>query len=224
MNALTNFDAVAQVSDKAPASPQMNEVEMVLRGLGSRVAIPRGELIFKERGHANALYRVVSGAVALWHVRPNGRRHIVDFRLPGEFFGAVYRPDYPVTAEAASDTVLIAYKRGQMDDICDAMPSFRRTMTAMIAEPIVSSRRAAVAERQTAKERIVEFLLTASVRASDAGDISIPVSDKDIADHVDLPREMVVRALHDLEQAGALALPGANAVVVKDLTRLQQFA
>jgi CRP-like cAMP-binding protein len=230
MNAMTSFEAATSVAQSAATSgapvsvSQKDEVLMVLRGLGTETAFARGAVIFKEHGHASAVYRVLSGAVALWHTRANGRRHIVDFRLPGEFFGVVQRPEYGITAEAAADTVVIAYRRGQVDEICDALPSVRRALIAMLAEPVISKTDARNAERQTAKERIVEFLLSASERAGEAGGNALPVSDRDIADHFDLPCDTVARGLHDLQSAGVIALPGRGGIVVRDEARLKTYA
>ena len=204
--------AIRTLSPKAATTPK-DDVLMVLRGLGTTRSVMRGEPIFKQGDHASAVYRVLSGAVALWHTKPNGRRHVVDFRLPGEFFGVVHRPEYTISADATADTVLVAYKRGQIDEICDALPSFRRSIAALVAEPVLSKREIALAERQTSRERIVEFLLAASARGTD-GAVSLPVSRRDVADHLDLPAETVARVLHDLAGAGSITLSSDNEVTV----------
>jgi CRP-like cAMP-binding protein len=233
MNAITRIEAgtprarsaaIAAASAKPVSNSQKDEVVMVLRGLGTRTSFPRGTVIFKEHGHASAVYRVMSGAVALWRTRTNGRRHIVDFRLPGEFFGVVHRPEYTITAEAAADTVVFAYRRGQVDEICDAVPSVRRALTALLAEPSLSRRDALNAERQTAKERIVEFLRVASERAGQSDEVRLPVSDGDIADYFDLPRAVVARGLHELAIAGAIALTQTGDIVIRDENRLNAYA
>jgi CRP/FNR family transcriptional regulator, nitrogen fixation regulation protein len=200
-----------------------DEVLTLLRGLGTSVPVARGALIFEERGHANAIYRVLSGTVALWHARAKGRRHIVDFRLRGEFFGVVHRPEYTINAEAVSDAVVIAYRRGEIDDICDAIPSFRRSITVLLADPVTLRREAALAESQTARERIIDFLVEVSHRIAESGKVRLPIAERDIADRVDLPRDIVSRSLHDLANAGALTLSKGDELVV-DAARLEAFA
>jgi CRP-like cAMP-binding protein len=88
-------------SDGAENALAKHEVEDVLRGLGTIVEYAKGSRIFAEGGNANVVYRVLSGAVTLWRKLPNGRRHIVDFRLAGEYFGVIHRPTYALNAEAA---------------------------------------------------------------------------------------------------------------------------
>jgi len=235
MNVLAHIDSANPTINRAafspprarkpiprPAAPD-DEVLTLLRGLGTTVPFARGAQIFQERGHANAIYRVLSGTVALWHARAKGRRHIADFRLCGEFFGVVHRPEYTINAEAISDAVVVAYRRGEIDGICDALPSFRRAITALVAEPVVLRRETALAESQTAKERIVDFLLDVSERAAESGEVKLPFSERDIADRVDLPCDIVMRSLHDLESAGALKVRNGGALVI-NATRLEAFA
>lgn len=109
-----------------------------LRGLGSVAGFERGAVIFRGRDHANAIYRVVSGGVALSRT-VNGRRHIIEFRFAGEFFGAVHRPEYTTNAEATSDCVLLSYRRGIVDTMFDELPQFRHALTGLIAECAQSS-------------------------------------------------------------------------------------
>ncbi len=181
------------------------EVMFLLRGLGTVMNYPKGAPIFAEGGNAHAVYRVISGAIALWRTLPNGKRHIVDFRLAGEFLGVVHRPTHTINAEAASDCIVIAWRRGEVDGICDAVPSFRRSMETLLAEPVVTRSEIAAAESRTAKERVADFLLKAFARATDGGDTGLPLSGRDIGDRIDAPCELVANGLRDLESAGAIA-------------------
>jgi CRP-like cAMP-binding protein len=186
---LTN-PAIALHAFTEPKQPQTNlsvarhEVKFLLRGLGTPMNFAKGTTIFIAGGNANAVFRVVSGAVALWRAMPNGKRHIVDFRLKGEFFGVIHRPTETINAEATSDCIVTAYRRGQVDEICDAVPSFRRSVTALTAEPVMSRGEAAEAEGRTARERIAELLLRVAERAEECGEIALPFSTNDIGDSI----------------------------------------
>src|SRR5581483_8605535 len=107
-------------------------------------------------------------------------RRIMDFRFAGEFFGVVHRPEYTIGAEATSDCVLLSYPRGYIDIMFDELPQFRRTITRLLAEPVRS--RGRVAESQTARERVVDFLASLSGRIAGWDETNLPLSSNDIAD------------------------------------------
>jgi CRP-like cAMP-binding protein len=198
----------------ADSAGAKHEVEEVLRGLGTIVEYAKGSRIFAEGGNANVVYRVMSGAVTLWRKLPNGKRHIVDFRLAGEYFGVIHRPTYALNAEAASDSVVSAYRRGQVDGICDEVPSFRRAIEILLTEPVMSRSEIAAAEWHTAKERIADLLLKASRRAAQGGEPTVPLSDRDIGDCIDAPPELVAHSLGDFESAGAIMRTPDGGLVV----------
>jgi CRP/FNR family transcriptional regulator, anaerobic regulatory protein len=197
------------------------EVETLLRGLGQQMNYRSGEEIFSAGGNAHAVYRVNSGAVVLWRKLPNGKRRIVDFRLPGEFFGVVHRPTETSNAEASSDSIITTYRRGYVDGICDAVPSFRRSITLLTDEPPVPCIKAELADGRTAKERIAELLLDTARRAAEAGEITLRFSDGDIADRVGAPRQLVTNGLRDLETSGAIMRTGEGGLMVLDAGLLQ---
>jgi CRP-like cAMP-binding protein len=183
----------------------LEEVQFLLRGLAVVENYAKGDCIFEAGGNANAVYRVMSGAVALWRRLPNGKRQIIDFRLPGEFFGVVHRPTHTINAEASSDCVVTGYRRGHVDGICDAVPSFHRTMVKLVAEPVVRRSEAALGETRTAKERIAAFLLNVAQRAVAAGEISLPLSGHNIGERIGESVDVVNNCLRDLISAGAVA-------------------
>ncbi len=209
---------------EANVAAAKHEVEFLLRGLGTVMTYAKGSVIFTAGGNANAVYRVISGAVALWRNLPNGKRYIVDFRLPGEFFGVIHRPTETINAEATSDCVVTAYRRGHVDEICDVVPSFRRSIVALAAEPVMSRSEAAAAEGRTARERIAELLLRVAERAAESGEITLPFSTNDISDRIDAPSELVTKGLRDLENAGAIVRTSDGSLMVLDRALLQSQA
>jgi CRP-like cAMP-binding protein len=139
---------------------------------------------------------VVSGCVALSR-NIDGRRHIIDFRFAAEFFGAVHRPEYTTRAEATSDCVLLSYPRGYVDRMFEELPQFRRTLTAQLAEPAQSALE--IAESQTARERVVDFLASLSGRIGGSNETNLPLTCDDIADRLDLSPVAVDYALRGLK-------------------------
>lgn len=184
------------------ARTEANYTEVVtpLRGLGSVMRFQRGAVIFRERDHASAIYRVVSGTIALSRITDR-RRRIIDFRFAGEFFGSVHRPEHTITAEAASDCVVLSYPRGYVDNMFDELPQFRRALCELLAERVQASGDAV--ESDTARERIEAFFQSLCGRISGSGELNPPLTCDDIADRLDLSPAAVDCALRALRSEGA---------------------
>jgi CRP-like cAMP-binding protein len=225
--ALSNIEfGTLPVASETPETRTTNsaakeEVRRLLRGLGATQQYRAGSQIFGAGDNANALYRVESGAVALWRRLPNGKRHIVDFRMPGEYFGVIHRPTHTINVEASSDCQVTLFRRGQVDEICDAVPSFYRSISSLVAEPKISRTEALADERRTAKERTAAFLLNAFQRSSQAGNLNLALSGRQIGERIDEPAELVSNCLEDLSAAGAVIRTGDGQLVVTDDALLQ---
>jgi CRP-like cAMP-binding protein len=124
MNAWAKVDDASPISVSAvtEAVAAKEEARRLLRGLGISQTHQAGSSIFNLGDNANEVHRLESGVVALRRL-PNGKRHIVDFRLPGEYFAVVHRPKHTMSAEASSNCELTAFRRGEVDEICDVVPS-----------------------------------------------------------------------------------------------------
>ncbi len=230
MNAWTKINygtplSLSSVKDTIAANgAEKEEARRLLRGLGTLQSFPAGASIFNLGDNANELYRVESGAVALWQRLPNGKRHIVDFRLAGEYFGVVHRPKHIINAEASSDCELTAFRRGQVDEICDVVPSFYRSISTLIAQPSISRNELRADEMRTAKERVVRFLLSASMRAPQSSVSGLPLSVHSIGERIDEPDELVSHCIDDLGTAGAVIRTSDGRLAVVDQSLLQSFA
>lgn len=218
---VAKLGAGAGAAADQPDAAAKQEVLFLLRGLGTSEEYAKDSPIFSAGGNANAAYRVVSGAVALWRKLPNGKRQIIDFRLAGEFFGVVHRPTHTINAEASSDCVVIAYRRGHVDGICDAVPAFHRAMVKLVAEPVVCRKDADLGETRTAKERIADFLLNVADRAVVAGESSLPLCGRSIGERIGESDEVVNGCLRDLVASGAVAWAKDGGLAVRKPALLQ---
>ena len=72
--------------------------------------------LFMEDDAAGNFYTVLSGALRLLKLRPDGRRRITGFVLPGEFIGPSTSKTHTCNAEALTDASLC----------CFAIPNFGR--------------------------------------------------------------------------------------------------
>ena len=179
-----------------------------------------GQEIYGQEDPAECWYRVVCGALRRFAVRPDGRRQIVDFLLPGDFFGLVLRDEHRFAVEAiAKGTVVARYPRRQVEALADSDPEVGRLIREVAFETISRAQaRTLILGRTTAAEKVGSFLLEMAERWAGAtvDAFVLPMSRYDIADYLALAAETVSRALTDLTRRGAIALVRAHRVRIVD--------
>ena len=207
-------------SKKDGASPQLG----ALRGIGVISTFARNETIFNEGDRMEYSYKVVSGAVRLCKVLPDGRRQIADFFLPGDFFALGGISEHAFTAEAVNETAVICFPRRRIERLCDEAPEIRKDLLSRLYSDLSAARNHLVMlGRQSAKERVAAFLLllASRVEASDGDNIELPMGRLDIADYLGLTIETVCRALSDLKRSKLITMPSTHQVVLNNLKALQ---
>ena len=73
---------------------------------------------------------------------------------------------------------------------------------------------------QSAKERVVGFLLEMAARVKCNDEIELPMSRQDIADYLGLTIETVSRTLRILETSAAIELPNSRRIVLRNHSAL----
>ena len=209
---------------KRVSSPAADGAPAALQALGAVQRFCRNETIFNEGDEAKYSYRVVSGAVRLCKVLPDGRRQIADFSLAGDFFGLEAAQEHDLTAEALCDVVIVRYYKTQLDQLSDERADIRNALMATLRQSLWSAQHHVIMlGRQTAMERVVSFLLQLSERAGSHGNhvVSLPMGRQDIADYLGLTIETVCRVLTDLKSRKLIATPDRRTVVLKNIPALE---
>ena len=195
-----------------------------LSSISVRIRAGKGETVFSEGEEAAYSYKVVSGGVRLCKYTQDGRRQIADFALPGDHFGYQGAERHTHTAEAIGDTIVLAYPNGQLERLGEMIPDFGKYVRALLTQSLLSAQQhLVVLGRQSAKERVVSFLLLLAER-SDAcpGDrLELPMSRQDIADHLGLTIETVSRMIGELKREGLIVVPNLTQVILKNLPALR---
>ena len=191
----------------------------VLESLGTIRRYRRCDEIYSQNDPVSCYYHLVSGAARRFSTQPDGRRQIVDFLLPSDYFGFSSRSEHSFSVEAIVDDTLIArYPRAHIDALIDSDPRIARLLPALTAQEIWRlQQRILVLGRITAQEKIKAFLLEMAERLSDGRDrIVLPMSRYDVADYLAISVETVSRALTLLKQRGTIKLAGTRRVQLVD--------
>ena len=198
-----------------------------LQAVSTATRFGRNQTIFNEGDDAHYSYKILEGGVRLCKVRPDGRRQIAEFLLPGDMFGMEDGDEHSLTAEALCDVVVMRCSRNNVERLSDESPVVRRKLMALLRRELTAAQNHLVMlGRQTAKERVASFLILLAER-NDAGNgdaLNLPMGRQDIADYLGLTIETVCRALTDLKRETVIAIPNRHTVVIRNLDALEDVA
>lgn len=187
------------------------------------------DTLFREGDEGVAVYSVVSGALKVYKLMPDGRRQITGFFFRGDMFGFCLDGTYAYTAEAITPVGVCRLPMVRLSELAETAPEVQhRIMTRMTAKLAQFHDHVLLLGRKTARERVASFLLTLSDRARRRGDpaspLALPMGRSDIADHIGLTVETVSRAMTWFKRQGLIDLPCPSQVAVRDARALRAIA
>lgn len=197
----------------------------IMEALAALTSCRRGWQIYGQDDPAEQWYRVVSGAARKFVLKADGRRQIVDFLMPSDFFGFTAHERHAFAVEAVVEgTIVAAYPRRSLERLADADPLLaqfiRQTAFAAISR---LQTRLLILGQMTASKRVGLFVVEMAERSPDGPvkAVDLPMSRYDIADYLALSVETVSRALTGLRHRGAIQLAGKHRVSIIDRAALE---
>jgi CRP-like cAMP-binding protein len=195
----------------------------ILDRIGTVVTLGREEPLFFEGDAAECYYKVVKGVVRGCTLLADGRRHIGDFFLAGDFIGLDADQIYSFAVEGVTDATLIRYSRRKVDALAAQEPQITKCLVSLMRDGLSSARqRMTLLGHMTAMERIAFFLLDLADRSDDAR-IALPMTRTDIGDYLGLTMETVSRAFSQLKSGGVIQQKGAHEVTISDRSALEDL-
>ncbi len=198
-----------------------------LNAVSTMLRFGRNQTIFNEGDDARYSYKIVEGGVRVCKVRPDGRRQIAEFLLPGDLFGFEAGDEHSLTAEALCNVVVMRCPRKHVERLSEEMPDVRRTLMTLLRRELSAAQdHLVMLGRQSARERIASFLLQLAER-TDSGDgdaLDLPMGRQDIADFLGLTIETVCRALTELKRDKVITIPNRHQVLIRNLDALEAVA
>jgi CRP/FNR family transcriptional regulator len=193
-------------ADADPVRAEESELS-ILDTVGSVMLLRRDAVLFREGDAADCYYKVVSGAVRSFKLLPDGRRHITDFFLTGDFIGVEALDRHGHTAESVNEATVVRYERRMIDALISGSPRVGRFLLARACAELSEARsRMLLLGRMSARERLASFLLRIAARSRrrDRDSIPLPMTRTDIGDHLGLTTETVCRTFAQLKSAGLI--------------------
>src|SRR5262245_49112576 len=196
---------------------------------GSLKRVEAKEFVFVEGDAASHVYRVETGAVALFKVLADGRRQIVGFAYPGDLIGLGAEGEHVMNAQAIKPTRLRCLPMSGLHRSVAKDPSLGFKLYQAVARELASARDLMLTTGQrSATERVVSFLLAFSRRnkrnGTDPTAFELPMTRADIGDFLGLTIETVSRTFTKLKTMGLIELPLSSHVKLIDVAALESLA
>jgi len=177
----------------------------------------RGEVIVREGEPCEALYCVASGLVKRYKLGPTGKEQVLKVLGPGDSFNEVPVLDggpNPAWAEALEESVVYALHRQDFLVLLERNPDMCRGLVQVLGGRL--RHLVGVVEDLSLRQvtgRVARLLLQ---QAEVAGRLT----QQEMAAMVGTVREVIGRALHDLEELGAIRIRRGRIVILNpDLLR-----
>jgi len=189
----------------------------------------RGELLFLEGEPCAGLHLIVSGRVRIFKTSAEGKEQVLALMQAGHSFNEVPLLDgglNPASAEAIEDTHVYMLSKDAMTQIIYAQPTVALAMLRIFAGRL--RHLSLLVEELSFKHvtsRLAKILLDQVRQAPEGnGEAHAPhrITQQELAAMVGTAREVVARALKNLEKQGAIKVARQRIVIVnrKELERL----
>jgi CRP-like cAMP-binding protein len=186
-----------------------------------------GEAVYHCSEATHYWYRIVQGAARKAAVTADGSRHIVEFLLPGDFFG--FGPpdtEFFSVETISAGTVVARYPRQDAEKLSESDPQVSRHIREVAFSSINRLQtRMVMLGRTSALEKVSAFLLEMADRSrtGPVNSVVLPMSRYDIADYLAIAVETVSRALTELRGRGVISLGGVRTVRICDRRALEDI-
>ncbi|MBN9266063.1 MAG: helix-turn-helix domain-containing protein [Hyphomicrobium sp.] len=187
------------------------------------------EDLFLEGDDATHVYEVTDGVVCLYRIIPDGNRHILAFRFPGDIVGLCSPATYGYNAQAVGDTRLRRISRAGLERMIDERADFARKLLRMATAELNAMRdHLTCLASKSAEAKVADFLLMlaerSTARAGGAVVVNLPMTRTDIGDYLGLTIETVSRTISKMRRTGVIDLPRTTQVIVRSTDRLAELA
>jgi len=195
-------------------------------------AVPRhfsaGETVFAEGEPCAGLYVVECGHIRIFKSSAGGREQVLSIDGPGSSVAELPVFDggnYPASVTAVEDATLLFVSKQDFQSLCLAHPEVALKVLRVVGARL--RRLVGIIQElsfTTVRHRLASFLLrlarSEGKRAADGLEITLPLSNQELASQIGTVRELVSRNLSRLQSEGMLKIDGRS-VTILDLKALE---
>src|SRR6476659_4846915 len=180
-----------------------------------------GQTIFSEGDACAGLYVVVSGHVRIVKTSAGGREQVLSIDGPGSSVAELPVFDggeYPASVTAIDDATLLFVSKQDFHTLCLAHPQVALKVLRVVGARL--RRLVGIIEElsfTTVRHRLASFLLRLAQkegkRTPEGVEITMPVSNQELASQIGTVRELVSRNLSRLQAEGMIKIEGRSVIV-----------
>ncbi|MES1149729.1 MAG: Crp/Fnr family transcriptional regulator [Bradyrhizobium guangdongense] len=187
------------------------ELDEILREARS-ARYPKNSHVFEQGEDAHSFFLLLHGHIRAAKTTPTGEQIVVRYVAPGETFGlamAIGLTQYPATATAVDDSVVLAWPTGTWPRLVQKFPALAtNTLQTVGARLQETHTRVLEMSTQQVEQRVAHALLRLAKQSGkklDHGvEIDFPISRQDIAQMTGTTLHTVSRILSGWEQLGLI--------------------
>lgn len=188
-----------------------------------------GQSVIVEGDEANSFFIVTSGVASVEKLLADGRRQVVGFLYPSDFFGLAIDSRYAYNVTAVTNLSLCRFERPQYLDLIEQFPKLERRLLGMASDELAANQdQMLVLGCKSAKEKVASFLTTLSERCYRLGyarsPIWVPMTRSDIGDYLGITTETASRMFTQLRKEGLIEFLPDSMIALQDLKRLKEIA
>ena len=180
--------------------------------VGKELKIDKGEIVFSEGELCRGIYIVKKGELKLYKLSEEGKEYILHFVNDGEIFGGapIFLEDgkYPAYAEAKKDSIVIFISKSGLLRILaeNSNITFKVLHTFSKYLDLLVEKIGQLSLMDVSK-RLAQFLLKLA-NENKTNIIELKLSQQDIASKLGTVREVISRALKQLQKKNLIKIQG----------------
>ncbi len=193
--------------------------------------LPAREILFREGETAHTLYTLFDGWLILFKILDNGKRQILRFLLPGDFFGFQVNGIGPTAgymhgSQALMESTLCAFPVTRFRPMMEKQLQLTRRLAEMEMHDLNLCQNHLIGTvRKNARERIAFLVLELFYRVrlqmengydEATNSIIFPLTQKEIGDAVGLTSVHVNRTLKDMVKNRLIQYPGKRLTILNE--------
>lgn len=198
-----------------------------LEDVRRNIQLTANETLFYDGDHASDVYTLTDGCIRLVKYFSDGRRQVVRFVTPGEYFGYLVSDCYAYSAEAVIPSTVCRFPRKALATLCDRYPALQSRMFKLACRELEQQREIQILlGRKSVGERLASFLLQL---VDDAGEddnaihvLDLPMCRTDIADYLGTTPESIARTLTAFKGDHLISIPKSSRIIFDDYDGFRQ--
>lgn len=179
-----------------------------------RIDVPSGGTVYRDDERGRAIV-VLHGLLRIYMRSPDGRQVTIRYARDGEIVGLALVIDgpAPITIQALTGASVVALRIDALRAMLETDPAVARACAAELARQLIRAFDE-IADQAflSVRQRVARQLLDLAAHTDD-GTLVAKVSQQELADAIASGREVVSRALHELQHAGLVSSAHAGIVV-----------